>query len=126
MLKCATIYVLHEKEKKNMVSVFNPNSLQFSCRANQSPEQTGVEESENESEYLNLETKFLSEDICEVNDQVPPPIDHVIEVCTVTTPAPASQQPPKVGTHALVAILIRLIFSTVNQNMNLLISYGFN
>lgn len=85
-----------------------------------------MEESENESEYLNLETKFLSEDICEVNDQVPPPIDHVIEVCTVTTPAPASQQPPKVGTHALIAILIRLIFSTVNQNMNRLISYGFN
>lgn len=87
-----------------MVSIlsFNPNSLQFSCRANQSPEQTGVEESENESEYLNLETKFLSEDICEVNDQVPPPIDHVIEVRTVTTPAPASQQPPKVGTtHSL-------------------------
>lgn len=71
------------------------NDYKDIIRANQSPEQTGVEESENESEYLNLETKFLSEDICEVNDQVPPPIDHVIEVCTVTTPAPASQQPPK-------------------------------
>lgn len=96
-----------------MVSIFNPNSLKFSCRANKSPEQTGVEESENESEYLNLETKFLSEDICEVDDQVPPPIDHVIEVCTVTTSTPASQQPPKVGSHALIAIMTRLILSRV-------------
>lgn len=86
-----------------MVSIFNSNSLKFSCRANKSPEQTGVEESENESEYLNLETKFLGEDLCEVGDEVPPHIDHVIEVCTVSNPTPASQQLPKVGNHTVMA-----------------------
>lgn len=71
------------------------NDYKDIIRANKSPEQTGVEESENESEYLNLETKFLSEDLCEVGDEVPPHIDHVIEVCTVSNPTPASQQLPK-------------------------------
>lgn len=43
-----------------------------------------MDESENDNDFLRLETKFLNEEITEVDEQLPPPIDHVIEVCTLT------------------------------------------
>lgn len=67
-----------------MVSVFEHSFLIFSHRASKSPEQGAVDESENDNDFLRLETKFLNEEITEVDEQLPPPIDHVIEVCTLT------------------------------------------
>nr|XP_022317386.1 protein grainyhead-like isoform X2 [Crassostrea virginica] len=60
------------------------NDYKDIIRASKSPEQGAVDESENDNDFLRLETKFLNEEITEVDEQLPPPIDHVIEVCTLT------------------------------------------
>ncbi|XP_048759800.1 grainyhead-like protein 1 homolog isoform X2 [Ostrea edulis] len=57
------------------------NDYKDIIRANASPENGEVEESENESEFFTIGEKFLSQEIREV-DEHPPPVDHVIEeVC---------------------------------------------